>query len=78
MTFEEAQNIALSKINSDCDILSDSIIEKPYGWYFNHQSKKYIETGNISEMLVGSGGFLVEKTAEKPLVLDRLSRLRRI
>lgn len=59
--FEEAKTIALNNINSDCEILLDSIIEKPYGWYFNYQSKKYIQTGNISEMLVGSGGFLVEK-----------------
>jgi hypothetical protein len=61
ITFEEARSIASKNIPSDCEILPDSIIEKPYGWYFYHQSKEYIETGNIKKMLVGSGGFVVEK-----------------
>ena len=61
ISFDEAQKIALNKIGADCALLRDELIEKPYGWYFRLQSKKYIETGNISDMLVGSNGFLVEK-----------------
>ena len=61
ISFEEAQNIALDKIGSDCAIIANSIIEKPYGWYFSFQSKKYLETGDFREMLAGSGGFIVEK-----------------
>lgn len=61
ISFEKAEQIALSNLNWDCDILPDSIIEKSYGWYFCFQSKKYIETGNPLDMLVRSGGFIVEK-----------------
>jgi hypothetical protein len=61
ITFEEAERIALDKIGEDCALYYEDIIEKPYGWYFSFQSRKYIETGNLSEMLVGSGGFIVEK-----------------
>jgi len=64
ISFEEAKKIALNNISSDCGILPDSIIEKSYGWHFNFQSKKFIETGNISDMLIGSGGFIVEKDSE--------------
>lgn len=61
ITFEEAEQIVIDRIGPDCAIVSDSIVEKPYGWYFNFQSKKYVETGDFREMLVGSGGFIVEK-----------------
>src|SRR5215204_5740641 len=65
ISFEEAKKIALNNISSDCDILPNSIIEKSYGWYFNFQSKKFIESGNILDMLIGSGGFIVEKDSGK-------------
>lgn len=61
ITFEDAIKIAENRIPWNCDLFRDEIIEKPYGWYFCYQSKKFIETGNISDMLIGSGGFLVEK-----------------
>lgn len=61
ISFEEAENIALSIIGADRALFRDEIIEKPYGWYFCYQSKTYIETGNISDMLIGSDGFLVVK-----------------
>ncbi len=61
ITYQEAEKIALDKIGKNCALLSKQIIEKPYGWYFNFQSKKHLETGNFSEMLIGSGGFIVER-----------------
>ena len=61
ITFEEAEKIALNRIGEDCALIMDGIIEKPYGWYICFQSKKYLETGNFSDKLVGSGGFIVEK-----------------
>ena len=65
ISFEEAEKIALRHIDADCVLLKEAIVEKPYGWYFHTQSKKYIETGNISYMLAGSGGFIVEKEIGK-------------
>lgn len=61
ITFEEVKQIALDTIGLDCALYEDSIIEKPYGWYFCFQSKKYIETGDFREMLAGSGDFIVER-----------------
>lgn len=61
ITFEEAVKIAENRIPQKCALFRDEIIEKAYGWYFCYQSKDYIETGSISDMLIGSGGFLVEK-----------------
>lgn len=69
ITFEDAEKIALKTIGEDCALYYENIIEKPYGWYFNFQSKKYIETGNLSEMLFGSGGFIIEKEDGKVVEL---------
>lgn len=61
ITFEEARKIALENIGADCELINGSIIEKPYGWYFNFQSKKYLESGNYRNLMVGGSGFLVER-----------------
>lgn len=61
ISYQEAIKIAENRIPSDCALFLEETIEKSYGWYFCFQSKEYIETGNISEMLLGNGGFLVEK-----------------
>jgi hypothetical protein len=62
ISFDEAKQIALAEIGSDYALLENCTVEKPYGWYFCSQSKKFIESGNISDMLVGCGGFIVSKT----------------
>lgn len=61
MSYEEARAIALAMIPPDCALIEESIMEKPYGWYFNSQSRKYLESGDVSDMLLGSAGFLVER-----------------
>ena len=61
ITFEKAEEIARNRISADCALIKDAILEKPYGWYFPFQSKEFLETGDIKKMLVGSGGFIVEK-----------------
>jgi hypothetical protein len=62
ISFEEAKQIAFREIGDDCALIETSTFEKPYGWYFCFQSKKYIEFRNPIDMLVGSGGFIVSKT----------------
>ena len=37
-------------------------IEKPYGWIFFYTSKKYWETGDVSEAVAGNGPIIVEKS----------------
>jgi hypothetical protein len=61
ISFEEARLIALSRIGSECALIETETLEKPYGWYFMYQSREYLETGNHEKMLVGSGGFIVER-----------------
>jgi len=61
ITFEQAKKIALERIGPDCALIESSIIEKPYGWYFNFQSKKFIATQDHRYALVGSGGLIVER-----------------
>ena len=63
ISFEQAKQIALAEIGADSALLEDCTIEKSYGWYFCSQSKKFIESGNISDLLIGGGGFIVDKTA---------------
>ncbi len=61
ITYEEAYNIALSRISSNCEIVEDLILEKPYGWYFREQSREYLKTRDIYHMLRGGASFVVEK-----------------
>ncbi|MCX5658474.1 MAG: YrhB domain-containing protein [Planctomycetota bacterium] len=61
ITFDDAKRIALQKIGPDCGLVDEATREKPYGWYFNFQSIEYIRTGEFKRMLVGSGGFIVDR-----------------
>lgn len=49
-------------IPDDCGLLETATQELPEGWYFIYQSKKYLD-GDDSAMLIGSGGFIVERDA---------------
>ncbi|NVN01968.1 MULTISPECIES: YrhB domain-containing protein [Asaia] len=35
------------------------------GWYFFYQSKKYLESGDLSDLLLGMGPIIVDKFTEK-------------
>ena len=61
ISFEEARQIALAKIGPDCGLVESAMIEKPYGWYFYFQSRAFLESGNMKQMLIGSCGFIVER-----------------
>jgi hypothetical protein len=61
ISFDEAKQIAIRKIGPDCVLSENETIEKPYGWYFCFQSKAYLQSGQFQDMLVGSGGFIVER-----------------
>lgn len=58
ITFDEAKDIAEKNIPSHHLIVET--IEKPYGWYFFSQTKKFIKTEDFRDMDIGHGGFLVE------------------
>jgi hypothetical protein len=59
ISFEEAKTIAQARIPKEGVLVN--IIPKSYGWYFLCQSQAFVETGNILEAWIGSGGFIVEK-----------------
>jgi hypothetical protein len=61
ISYAEARAIAEAKTNSETALVEDVILEKSYGWYFQIQSKKYLESQDFLDMLVGSSGFVVEK-----------------
>jgi Immunity protein 35 len=61
ITKEQAIKSIKKDLDDDMDILYDAIIEKEYGWLIFCQSKKYIQTKDPLDMMVGSGGTLVEK-----------------
>lgn len=71
----EAKAVAREYLKSVCEpetfpieILDEQTIERPYGWVFFYQSKKYLETGLISDALVGNGPILVDKSGHAILI----------
>ena len=40
-----------------------------FGWLFFYQTKKYISTGSISDMLIGNAPFIVEKSTGDIFIL---------
>lgn len=64
----KAKQLATEYINSGYQIdgdepvvVDEETIEKDYGWIFFYTSRRYLETGNISDMLAGNGPVLVRK-----------------
>lgn len=62
ITFTEAASIARHAIPDDHVIIPDLIEEIDLGWYFMHESQRYIETGELEYATIGDGGILVCRT----------------
>lgn len=65
LTKQEAANLVqyrLTKLNQDEELaIAPNIIEKPYGWVFYFNSKKFLESGDASHALYGAGPVIVNK-----------------
>ena len=61
ISYAQARHIAEAYIPETKGIIEESIIEKPYGWYFNAQSLKWLETRDENHMFLGSNGFIVDR-----------------
>lgn len=68
ITYEQAHKIAADYLRRDCEregielaIVEEATIEKPYGWIFWYQSKKYVETRQVMAAIIGTPPFIVEK-----------------
>jgi immunity protein 35 of polymorphic toxin system len=68
MTESEAKKIAIAYLDSatrqsGCEvaIVDSATLEKSYGWIFFYQSKRYLESGNFSDLLVGNAPIVIAK-----------------
>ena len=65
LTYNKAKILAQTWVDVMClneaEILNEATITKAYGWVFFYQSKKYIETQNFSDQLIGNAPILVER-----------------
>jgi hypothetical protein len=65
LTYREAESIAQAEIDiptaGRCVLLREYTISKPYGWVFFYQSRKYVETRNPDEALMGNLPFLIDR-----------------
>ena len=69
INLKEAQYLVQAELdkeidpNSDdhCVILEEETIEKEWGWVFFYQSKAYIESGDLGDMLAGNAPYIVNK-----------------
>ena len=69
ITAIEAQYIAnryLANLETELGVtlklIDSETIEKPFGWVFFYNSQKYLETGELREMLAGNAPFIVDKS----------------
>ena len=69
MTESEAEGIVLHYLRSqerggahELVLLKDKTIERSFGWVFFYESKRYLETGNFSDIVVGNAPLVVTKS----------------
>jgi hypothetical protein len=65
---QQAQDLVegmIGEIDGDSDdwavVQAESTIEKPWGWIFFYQSRKYLETGEFSCQLLGNSPIFVNR-----------------
>ena len=46
-------------------VIDESTIEKPWGWVFFYQNKKFISDGNIAQQIAGNAPFIINKQTGK-------------
>lgn len=70
MNIEEAEEIITKKINEPDPswpdkpaivILSEQTIQRHWGWVFFYNSQRFLNTGNVSDALVGNAPYIVNR-----------------
>lgn len=68
LDLDEAKALALAFFNSSYSlnddelvILDDETITKGYGWYFTSASRKFLESRDFRDQILGNGPILVTK-----------------
>ena len=55
----------ISSINQECAIVDESIHDLPDLYCFTYQSKKYMKSKNINDLLVGQGYYFIHKSDKR-------------
>lgn len=62
LTREQARALVVADLaDGTVDIMDEHTIERSWGWMFFYQSKRFIETGDHLQGLVGNAPYLVNK-----------------
>jgi hypothetical protein len=60
MTPEDALELATTHISNEFSVLADTVRECDFGYFFQVTTKRFLETNNFKDLLLGSCGVLVE------------------
>ena len=69
LTKTEALEILSKELRQRCSpedpfiVIDEYTIEKPFGWVFFYNSKKFLETGLFQDRLFGNGPVIVNKAS---------------
>jgi alkanesulfonate monooxygenase SsuD/methylene tetrahydromethanopterin reductase-like flavin-dependent oxidoreductase (luciferase family) len=62
LTKEQAEAVAVAELNDDnVSILVDQTIERHWGWMFFYQSKRWIETRDLRDAIIGNAPVFVNR-----------------
>jgi len=64
ISLSQAQALAQTALNHDDEdfvIVPGSTMEREFGWVFFYQSRRYLETGDLTERIVGNGPVIVNR-----------------
>ena len=70
LTRTQAREIVQAELLRRCQIPGDSFViiddltvERPFGWVFFYDSKKYLDSGRVEDAIAGNGPVLVNKNS---------------
>ena len=58
---QNAQELVSKEIGNDAEIIENATIEKSWGWVFFYNSKKFLKSEKIQDMLLGNAPYIVNK-----------------
>lgn len=75
LTKEEAQEIAITTINAlgkkegrDYILFKESAIEREYAWAFPFNTREYVETEDVMDMVIGIGPVVVNRQSGEVMI----------
>ena len=72
LNFETAKKMVEAQINAcyhiegdELVVLEEKTLEKEYGWIFFYNSRRFLKTGDVNDMLAGNAPIVVNKRTGK-------------